>query len=56
MHNDYCVAPELRGGVPLLMALTSLQLCNAIVQIFLLDEDGVIHHKCSKKVIGPEGD
>ncbi|RMX44841.1 hypothetical protein pdam_00009262 [Pocillopora damicornis] len=29
--------------------------CNAIDQIFILDEDGVIHHKCSKKVICPEG-
>ena len=29
--------------------------CNVTDQIFVLDQDGVIHHKCSKKVVCPQG-
>ncbi|RMX54469.1 hypothetical protein pdam_00013189 [Pocillopora damicornis] len=28
--------------------------CNATDQIFVLDQDGVIYHKCSKKVVCPQ--
>ncbi|XP_022804373.1 uncharacterized protein LOC111341663 [Stylophora pistillata] len=60
MYNDYCVAPNEGGcsppdGAYLIATKIEGTSCNAIDQIFLLDEDGVIHHKCSKKVICPEG-
>ena len=29
--------------------------CNATDQIFILDQDGVIYHKCSKKEVCPQG-
>ena len=61
MYYNYCVAPNKRGcsppdGAYLIATKKEGTLCNAIDQIFILDEDGVIHHKCSKKVICPEGD
>ena len=29
--------------------------CNATDQIFVLDQDGVIYHKCSKREVCPQG-
>lgn len=60
MYYNYCVAPNKGGcsppdGAYLIATKKEGTSCNAIDQIFILDEDGVIHHKCSKKVICPEG-
>lgn len=61
MYYNYCVAPNKGGcsppdGAYLIATKKEGTSCNAIDQIFILDEDGVIHHKCSKKVICPEGE
>lgn len=54
------VWPQTKEVVPLLMAVISYSpkkegtACNATDQIFVLDQDGVIHHKCSKKVVCPQ--
>ncbi|KAJ7351656.1 metalloendopeptidase [Desmophyllum pertusum] len=60
-YGDYCVAPNNPGcsppdGTYLIFTKKRGLGCNATDLIFVLDWDGVIHHKCSKKVICPQGD
>ena len=53
------VWPQLKEVVLLLMgvilSLRKSTVCNVTDQIFVLDQEGVIHHKCSKKVACPQG-
>lgn len=58
-YGDFCVAPNEGGCSPpdgsyLIFTKKEGTACNATDQIFVLDQDGVIHHKCSKKVICPQ--
>ncbi|KAJ7386462.1 hypothetical protein OS493_008591 [Desmophyllum pertusum] len=58
-YGDYCIAPNNAGcsppdGTYLIFTKKRGLGCNATDLIFVLDWDGVIHHKCSKKVICPE--
>ena len=59
-YGDFCVAPNKGGCSPLdgsFLIFTKREgtACNATDQIFLLDQDGVIYHKCSKKEVCPHG-
>ncbi|PFX16851.1 hypothetical protein AWC38_SpisGene18856 [Stylophora pistillata] len=56
---DFCVAPNEGGCSPpdgsyLNLTKTEGTACNATDQIFLLDQDGVIYHICSGKVVCPQ--
>jgi len=58
-YGDFCVAPNNAGcsppdGTYLIFTKKRGRACNATDMIFLFDQDGVIHHKCSKKVICPQ--
>ncbi|PFX13518.1 Disintegrin and metalloproteinase domain-containing protein 9 [Stylophora pistillata] len=58
-YGDFCVAPNEGGCSPpdgsyLIFTKKEGMACNATDQIFVLDQDGVIHHKCSKKVVCPQ--
>ncbi|XP_027049611.1 uncharacterized protein LOC113677061, partial [Pocillopora damicornis] len=57
-YGEFCVAPNKGGCSPLdgsFLIFTKREgtACNATDQIFLLDQDGVIYHKCSKKEVCP---
>ena len=59
-YGDFCVAPNKRGCSPpdgsyLIFTKKDGTACNATDQIFLLDQDGVIYHKCSTKKVCPQG-
>ena len=59
-YGDYCVAPNRGGCSPpggsyLIFTKKQGTACNARDQIFRLDQNGVIHHKCSGKVVCPQG-
>lgn len=59
-YGDFCVAPNNTGcsppdGTYLIFTKKRGMACNATDMIFVFDQDGVIHHKCSKKVICPQG-
>ena len=59
-YSDFCVAPIEGGCSPpdgsyLIFTKKEGTACNVTDQIFVLDQDGVIHHKCSKKVVCPQG-
>ena len=59
-YGDYCVAPNRGGCSPpggsyLIFTKKKGTACNARDQIFRLDQNGVIHHKCSGKVVCPQG-
>ncbi|XP_074614387.1 uncharacterized protein LOC141874129 [Acropora palmata] len=58
-YGDYCVAPNTGGcsppdGAYLILTKKRGTACNQTDMIFVLDWDGVIHHKCSKKVVCPQ--
>lgn len=58
-YDDFCVTPNTGGcsppdGAYLILTKTRGTACNETDMIFVLDWDGVIHHKCSKKVVCPE--
>lgn len=58
-YGDYCVAPNTGGcsppnGAHLIFTKQRGSACNETDMIFVFDWDGVIHHKCSKKVICPQ--
>ncbi|XP_073247149.1 uncharacterized protein [Porites lutea] len=58
-YGDYCVAPNNEGcsspdGTYLIFTKRKGSSCNETDMIFVFDWDGVIHHKCSKKVICPQ--
>jgi len=58
-YGDYCVAPNTGGCSPpdgsyLTYTKKRGSACNETDMIFVLDWDGVIHHKCSKKLICPQ--
>nr|XP_058961078.1 uncharacterized protein LOC131788010 isoform X2 [Pocillopora verrucosa] len=58
-YGDYCVAPNRGGCSPpggsyLIFTKKQGTACNARDQIFRLDQNGVIHHKCSGKVVCPQ--
>ena len=59
-HDDFCVAPIKGGCSPtdgsyLIFTKKEGTACNATDQIFLLDQDGVIYDKRSKKELCPQG-
>ena len=59
-YGDYCIAPSTGGcsppdGAYLIFTKKRGSACNQTDMIFVFDWDGVIHHKCSKKVICPQG-
>ncbi|KAL9951073.1 hypothetical protein ACROYT_G043669 [Oculina patagonica] len=59
-YGDYCVVPNNVGcsppdGTHLIFTKNRGSACNATDMMFVFDWDGVIHHKCSKKVICPQG-
>lgn len=59
-YGDFCVVPNNAGcsppdGTHLIFTKKRGSACNATDMIFVFDWDGVIHHKCSKKVICPQG-
>ncbi|XP_022804385.1 uncharacterized protein LOC111341674 [Stylophora pistillata] len=56
---DFCVVPNEGGCSPpdgsyLILTKTEGTACNATDQIFFLDQDGVIYHTCSRKVVCPQ--
>ena len=59
-YSDYCIAPNTGGcsppdGAYLIFTKKRGSACNQRDMIFVMDWDGVIHHKCSNKVVCPEG-
>ncbi|XP_066015738.1 protein crumbs homolog 1-like isoform X2 [Pocillopora verrucosa] len=57
--GDFCVAPNRGGCSPpdgsyLIFTKKDGTACNATDQIFILDQDGVIYHKCSTKKVCPQ--
>ena len=59
-YGDFCVAPNKGGCSPpdgsyLIFTKKEGTACNATDQIFVLDQDGVIYHKCSTKKVCPQG-
>ena len=56
-----CVVPEKPGCSAADLEGSSLVFkkmdedCTAVEAQFLFDEDGVMHHKCSRKMVCPEG-
>ena len=60
-YGDYCVAPNTGGcsppdGAYLILTKNRGTACNQTDMIFVFDWEGVIHHKCSKKVVCPQGE
>ncbi|XP_066014989.1 uncharacterized protein [Pocillopora verrucosa] len=58
-YGDFCVAPNKGGCSPpdgsyLIFTKKEGTACNATDQIFVLDQDGVIYHKCSKREVCPQ--
>ncbi|XP_078353171.1 properdin-like [Oculina patagonica] len=58
-YGDYCVVPNNAGcsppdGTHLIFTKNRGSACNETDMMFVFDWDGVIHHKCSKKVICPQ--
>ncbi|XP_022804383.1 uncharacterized protein LOC111341671 [Stylophora pistillata] len=58
-YMDFCVAPIEGGCSPpdgsyLILTKTKGTACNATDQMFLLDQNGVIYHMCSRKVVCPQ--
>ena len=59
-YGDFCVVPNKGGCSPpdgsyLIFTKKEGTACNATDQIFILDQDGVIYHKRSKKNVCPQG-
>ena len=59
-YGGFCVVPNKGGCSPpdgsyLIFTKKEGTACNATDQIFILDQDGVIYHKCSKKNVCPQG-